>query len=340
MTTPAGPGNKRLRFGQLAGDGAQISGLVGADPAKEYGSMEAIALNLIDLDPANVRQLKLDKADPRNIPEDHPDAAQMHAEFEALQELAASIHKIGLQQAVGIYRSGSRFRLVWGERRFLAHRLLGLEYIKANIIRQPPASQVAAQLAENMFREDLSLAERATAFDRLINESLQTEQPIRTVDDLVLATGLGNTAASRYLAIYRAPPDVRQAIADGRVSSAKQAYALIQIADPVERQRLMSLNDSSPTPTTDRSADKPSQEVTRRTPVRRQGKPKTQIKIALKSPRSGEIVRTIAERLLPKQEYSAFAKVDWTDLTSVQDVFEQIIRRIERELERSKGKAP
>lgn len=343
-------GSKRSRFGQLAGDGAKLGILLAPDVAADMGTMEPIALDLIDLDPNNVRKLKLDKSDPRNVPADHPDAEIMRQELDALEELASSINVHGLNQAVGIYRIGTRFRLVWGERRYLAHRLLGREHIKANILRQPPASTVSTQLAENMFRSDLNLAERVLAFDRLIAESQTTDKPINSIRDLAAATGLAFATASRYLSIQRAHPDVRQAIAAGRITKSKHALQLSQVQDPEQRRSLieaLATGQELALPqvpeNADASSDSTSSEPagpTPKRPVRPRGNPRKFVKFTLKSPLSGSVVKTLVDKVLPKQDAAAFAKVDWTDITSVQSVLEQLIHHIVRDLEKSQGKSP
>lgn len=347
---PKAPSSKRHRFGQLAGDGAKLGTLLSPDAAADMGTMEPIALDLIDLDPNNVRKLKLDKSDPRNIPTDHPDAEVMRQELESLQELASSIEVHGLNQAVGIYRVGTRFRLVWGERRYLAHRLLGREHIKANILRQPPTSTVATQLAENMFRSDLNLAERVLAFDRLIAESQSTEKPINSIRELAAATGLAFATASRYLSIQRAHPDVRQAIAAGLITKSKHALQLTKVENPEERRAIIDALAAGQEPVLPQVSEKPETPTNStppqpvgpppKRPVRPRGNPRKFVKLTLKSPLSGSVVKTLVDKVLPKQEAAVFAKVDWNDITSVQSVLEQLIHRIVRDLEQSQGKSP
>jgi hypothetical protein len=123
-------------------------------------------------------------ADPRNaclssrstlqdIPLDaiEPDAAQPRRIFdeEKLQSLAASIVKYGLLQELAVFAVAAnaaglptRFRLIWGERRWRASRIAGLRVLRCKVL--PRADDTAAeqlrtkegQWAENMKREGLS----------------------------------------------------------------------------------------------------------------------------------------------------------------------------------------
>lgn len=78
---------------------------------------------------------------------------------EGIQELAASIEKIGLLEPIVVSpKVEGRYEVVTGQRRFLAHQHLGRETIRATVLAKPvePGIAKAISLTENMVRQNLS----------------------------------------------------------------------------------------------------------------------------------------------------------------------------------------
>ena len=85
----------------------------------------------------------------------------------SLRELADSIRAGGLLQPILVRRTGSRYQLVVGERRWRAARLAGLEAVPALIRELGEREALELALTENLLREDLSPLEVARSFDAL-----------------------------------------------------------------------------------------------------------------------------------------------------------------------------
>ncbi|AVH72769.1 ParB/RepB/Spo0J family partition protein [Nostoc sp. 'Lobaria pulmonaria (5183) cyanobiont'] len=78
---------------------------------------------------------------------------------QGIQELAASIEKIGLLEPIVVSpKAEERYEVVTGQRRFLAHQYLGHETIRATILAEPVEPEIAKaiSLTENMVRQNLS----------------------------------------------------------------------------------------------------------------------------------------------------------------------------------------
>lgn len=93
--------------------------------------------------------------------------------FMALIDLAASIRHHGLRNPVTIYRRDSGYRLETGERRWLAHHLLAMEFQDEKHWQKIPAREVDApsvwaQATENTAREDLNAISLARQLALLI----------------------------------------------------------------------------------------------------------------------------------------------------------------------------
>lgn len=98
---------------------------------------------------------------------------QARTEFDeiTIQELAGDIEANGLLQPVLVSPVGDeRYRLVCGERRLRAVRRLGQKHIPALVSKIADGAALVVQLAENIQREQMSLADLANAVKTLMNE--------------------------------------------------------------------------------------------------------------------------------------------------------------------------
>lgn len=86
-----------------------------------------------------------------------------------VQALARSIEELGLLQPIGVVAAGERFRLVFGNRRLLAHKWLGRRTIEARVLSAEAAAELASSVAENVARRDLSTVEEARACRGMID---------------------------------------------------------------------------------------------------------------------------------------------------------------------------
>lgn len=96
---------------------------------------------------------------------------QVRTEFDddSLRELAADIAHRGILQPLTVRPDGDGFVLVAGERRLRAAQLACLDSVPVIICQMSADEHHAAQLAENIQREDLSTLEEARAIRRLFD---------------------------------------------------------------------------------------------------------------------------------------------------------------------------
>ena len=84
-----------------------------------------------------------------------------------LDELVESIRERGLLQAITVAERDGRFEVVFGDRRYLAHKKLGLEKIRC-VVREYSDADIAIDRAtENGQRADLSPLEEAAEYVNL-----------------------------------------------------------------------------------------------------------------------------------------------------------------------------
>ena len=144
---------------------------------------------------------------------DEPDGIlRMEIDPEYILELATSIKEIGLIQPVLLARSGSRFEMVAGHCRLLAHHKAGLLRIKATIRDMTREEIVVARATENLNRKDLTPVEEALTYKDLVeNHGLTLEQVGKKI-------GKSPALVKRRMDILRMAPQLQDALHKKRIS--------------------------------------------------------------------------------------------------------------------------
>ncbi|MBI5094266.1 MAG: ParB/RepB/Spo0J family partition protein [Candidatus Hydrogenedentes bacterium] len=192
-----------------------------ADPAPQ----PAAASVAIESLPAGDQVLQLD---PRLI---EPNPKQPRSVFneEALQELAESIRRDGVQEPVIVRKAGDVYQLVSGERRVRASIMADLEHIPAIARDVPDADMLKFGLIENIQREDLNAIELAVGYKALMEECSWTQE------ELASQVGKNRVTVTNTLRLLNLPPDVQAKLADGSITMG-HARALLALPTP-EAQR-------------------------------------------------------------------------------------------------------
>lgn len=163
-----------------------------------------------------------------------PNADQPRKTFntETIEELANSIREKGVLQPVIVKKKqDGHFELVCGERRFRAAALCGLTEVPAIIKDVAGDDLLEWALIENIQREDLNPIEEAEAYQRLVEERMISQE------EVAKRVGKNRVTVTNTLRLLRLPQEVKQYLADGRLS-AGHARAILGLLTP-EHQRHM-----------------------------------------------------------------------------------------------------
>lgn len=200
----------------------------------------------------------------RFIPIDkiRPDANQPRkgidpATSESLQELADSIKEHGILQPIIVQYIDDEdyFRIMFGERRYHASKIVGLAEMPC-IIKQidDETKLLAQQFIENIHREDLSPIDKARGLLEL-REKMGPETEWKEVEAI---TGLHERRRQQFLALLNLPTDIQKTIVSIGAKPAKQqvteghARALLKLKSDEDKQRKlfdMILNGDNPVST-------------------------------------------------------------------------------------------
>ena len=142
----------------------------------------------------------------------------------ALAELSDSIKKHGVIMPIIVNKSGDRYMIIAGERRFRASKLAGLSKVPVIVKTYNERQIKEISLIENLQREDLNPIEAATAMRSLMEDYGLTQE------DLADRIGKSRPAIANTLRLLSLSQDVIKMVANGNLS-AGHARALISVPE-------------------------------------------------------------------------------------------------------------
>ncbi len=110
-----------------------------------------------------------------------PHRQRTEIDDERIQELAASIRRVGILVPILVVRKDGAFLLVAGHRRIAAAQAAGLAAVPAIIREDSEAEAVEVRLAENFFRLDLSPVEQAAAIRECLDNGIMKIEELANV---------------------------------------------------------------------------------------------------------------------------------------------------------------
>ena len=136
---------------------------------------------------------------PRSKLEPHPDNPRK--DLGDLTELAASIKRSGLLQNLTVVPHPDKpdmYRIIIGHRRFAASEIAGLVELPCAIEDMSPVDQVATMMAENLQRNDLTIADQVGGIQMMMDMG----ESVRAISD---KTGMSETSVRKRVSIAALP---------------------------------------------------------------------------------------------------------------------------------------
>ena len=168
---------------------------------------------------------------PVHLIEPSPYQARREISPEQLSELAESIHSEGLLQPIVVRKTGDKFQLIAGERRWRAFQLLKIKSIPARIGEWSNASSAALGLIENLQREGLNPIEEAHGYASLIRDFDLTQESAAE------RVGKGRASVANSLRLLSLDHDLQGYVAKNMLSVG-HAKVLLGVEDPAQRAML------------------------------------------------------------------------------------------------------
>jgi len=151
-----------------------------------------------------------------------PHKLRLELDSDALDELAASIRRIGIIVPLLVSPEGDSFVVIAGHRRLMAARMVGLQALPCCVREDSQAVGAEVSIAENLFRTDLTPIEQAAAIKDILDEKI--------MDVLEIAHVVHRSVhwVTAQLDMLSWPADVLEVIHNGKLSvSAGSNLALV-----------------------------------------------------------------------------------------------------------------
>lgn len=172
----------------------------------------------MNIEKIDINLIVRDESQPRKIFDDNQ-----------IKELAYSIQKYGLLQPILVKKVDNKYKIIAGERRYRALKLLKSKTVDAIIKNDENISEIA--LIENIQRENLSPLEEANAILKLKNSNNYTHEELSRL--------LGKTRVyiTNKLRMLLADEDTKKLLKDDKISEG-HARALLGEKDINERKKI------------------------------------------------------------------------------------------------------
>jgi ParB family transcriptional regulator, chromosome partitioning protein len=168
---------------------------------------------------------------PVGLIDPNPFQPRTHFASEELNQLAESVRAKGVIQPVLVRRSGSRYQLVAGERRWRAAQIAGFDRIPAIVRDLDDREALEMALTENLLRDDLGPIETAKAY-RKLQEMFGVSQ-----EEIAQRLGLNRVTITNTLRLLKLPVRIQEVIESGQLT-AGHARAILGLADESDQLRL------------------------------------------------------------------------------------------------------
>lgn len=137
--------------------------------------------------------------------------SRMEIDLERIRELADSIMERGLMNPILVHPKGDRYGIIAGDRRFMAHEMLGLKSIMCRIRVLTDKEIIIDRAVENLQREDLTPFEEG-----FIYKGLKDDKGM-SVEEISKLVSKSPGVVERRLSILRMPESFQKAIHSGSI---------------------------------------------------------------------------------------------------------------------------
>jgi len=163
----------------------------------------------------------------------NPNSVRRAIRYDRLDELTESVKNFGIIEPVLLRNINNKFyEIVDGERRLMAAKSAGIEYIPSVILNISDDKSAFLYLIENSKRDNLSFIEEAEGIFNIKNDYGYSEEEISSL------TGLRESDIRKYLKLMDFSPESRSIIAENNISFDHCMYVL-KIPDEKIRKNVL-----------------------------------------------------------------------------------------------------
>ena len=290
---------------------------------------DMMSLDMLEPDPNNPRKLLITEEEiiAGLNPDPNPTRYQKKVkELEALKELAESIKRIGIKNAIEVYKDGNKYRIVTGERRYWAALLAGQKSVPVRISQKPDEFNLRyTQWVENINRKDLSLWEKYNNLLSIADAYWQTHQEKFTESALQTMLGISAIQAYRYYTLLNSD-EIIPLLAEGKLNNLKVAQELISMKDKGAQKQIIAWALSSKEELTSLTHYKEA--------VKKAKQPRPTNTISLGKVSSSNVAKHLFDIVLSDERYKNFRQkfnnINWSSTQEIKKALQQLIMAMEQ----------
>ena len=158
----------------------------------------------------------------------NPYQPRQHFEEAEIADLCDSIRAHGFLQPIVVRASGERFQIIAGERRFRAAQMANWQSVPVQIREVSERQMAELAIVENVQRKDLNALEKASSFQRYLQEYSCTQE------ELAARVNIDRSTVANLIRLLELPEEVKQMVAEGQIAQG-HARALLPLGDEQEQ---------------------------------------------------------------------------------------------------------
>lgn len=174
--------------------------------------------------------------------------------YDDIEELTASVRENGVMQNLTVVKDPADpgyYLVIIGNRRLMAARAAGLDYLQCNVVEMTEAEQMATMLTENMQRKDLTVVEESNGVQMCLDlgiseKDLQkrtglSRETIRTrkkIASLELTEEYPNATVQDYLKVAELKDEANREKALEKIGTDSFNWKVNELKQEEERQEL------------------------------------------------------------------------------------------------------
>ncbi|MEO8402866.1 MAG: ParB/RepB/Spo0J family partition protein [Gammaproteobacteria bacterium] len=289
---------------------------------------DMMSIDIIEPDPENPRKLSITRDELFNgVNKLDMNYEKKIRELEALNDLAASIKKVGIRNAIEVYKEDSKYKIISGERRYLAAILAGQKYVPARINQKLDELKLRyIQWVENINRQDLSLWEKYNNLVTMAAAYTKTNSNELNAEALKELLGVSDTQSYRYLCLLNAGSDVIALVKSGKLNNLKLIQEIASVKNKQARKQVLDdIQNSVEGETTVNKFKK-----------LKDKKSADKSHISLGKVSNLHTAKYLAHTILRDSKLSKyqtkFGNVDWSSVKAVNKAFKDLLKTVEKEL--------
>lgn len=158
----------------------------------------------------------------------NPHQPRKHFDESEIADLCDSIRNHGILQPIVVRPAGDRYQIIAGERRYRAAEMASWESVPVQVREVTDRQMAELAIVENVQRKDLNPLEKASSFQRYLQEYGCTQE------ELASRVNVDRSTVANLIRLLELPEGVKQMIADGKIAQG-HARALLPLGDEAEQ---------------------------------------------------------------------------------------------------------